>query len=205
MIKKRTISIFIYTFILMIPCLSFTRTIKTPKQRTVQAVRTNGDIKVDGILSEEAWNSEGFGGFIQSDPHDGEDPTEKTFVCVAYDDQAIYVAARMFDSDPEKIKCRLGRRDDFVESDWFIFAVDPYYDKRSGYQFAVNPSGSIVDWTLFNDVSRDTTWDGVWEYSTMIDDKGWIVELKIPFHQLRFPKKDEYTWGVNFRRQINRK
>lgn len=205
MIKKRTISIFIYTLILIIPCLSFARTIKTPKQRTVQAVRTNGEIKVDGILSEEAWKSEGFGGFVQSDPHDGEDPTEKTLVWLAYDDQAIYVAARMFDSVPEKIKCRLGRRDDFVESDWFIFAVDPYYDRRSGYQFAVNPSGSIVDWTLYNDISRDTTWDGVWEYSTMIDDKGWTVELKIPFHQLRFPKKDEYTWGVNFRRQINRK
>ncbi|GAG86005.1 unnamed protein product, partial [marine sediment metagenome] len=118
---------FIYTLILMIPCLSSALTIKTPKQRIIQAVRTNGEIKVDGILSEEAWESEGFGGFIQSDPHDGENPTEKTLVWVVYDDQAIYVAARMFDSVPEKIKCRLGRRDDFVESDWFIFAVDPYY------------------------------------------------------------------------------
>jgi len=115
------------------------------------------------------------------------------------------VAARLYDSQPELITSRLGRRDDFVDSDWFIFAVDPYYDRRSGYQFAVNPAGSIVDWTLYNDEWNDTTWDGVWEWKALIDEEGWTVEIRIPYNQLRFPKKDEYVWGINFRRVIKRK
>jgi hypothetical protein len=91
-----------------------------------------------------------------------------------------------------------------VESDWFIFAVDPYYDRRSGFQFAVNPAGSIVDWTLYNDEWDDRTWDGIWEWKTEIDEEGWTVELRIPFNQLRFPKREEYIWGVNFRRMALR-
>ena len=63
----------------------------------------------------------------------------------AYDDQALYVAARLLDSPPDLIVSRLGRRDDFVDSDWFIFSVDPYFDRRPGFQVAVNPAGSICD------------------------------------------------------------
>ena len=178
---------------------------KILEQKVVEAVRANGDIVIDGILDEDVWNGKGYTDFTQSDPHDGEEPTEKTKVWVAYDEQALYVAARLYDSDPKAITSRLGRRDDFVDSDWFIFAVDPYYDRRTGFQFAVNPAGSIVDWSLFNDEWNDTTWDGVWEGKTKIDDQGWTVELRIPYNQLRFSTRDEYVWGVNFRRIIKRK
>lgn len=178
----------------------------TPQeQKTVHAIRADGPISIDGVLEETAWQEEGYSDFIQSDPTDGAQPTEKTKVWVAYDEKSLYVAARLYDSQPELITCRLGRRDDFVDSDWFIFAVDPYYDRRSGYQFAVNPAGSIVDWTLYNDEWNDTTWDGVWEWKALIDEEGWTVEIRIPYNQLRFPKKEEYVWGVNFRRVIKRK
>ncbi len=175
------------------------------EQKIVQAVRADGSIKIDGILDEKVWQQGGISDFIMSDPHDGSQPTERTEVWVAYDEKALYVAARLYDSQPQLIRKRLGRRDDFVESDWFVFAVDPYYDRRSGFQFAVNPSGSIVDWTLYNDVSSDDTWDGIWEWKTSIDQKGWAVEMRIPYHQLRFSKKEEYLWGVNFKRIIKRK
>jgi len=175
-------------------------------QKEVQAVHTNGSsITLDGILDEDVWQTKGTSDFVQSDPNDGTEPSEKTEVWIAYDDEAIYVAARMHDSEPGEIKSRLGRRDDFSESDWFIFAVDPYYDRRSGYQFAVNPDCCIVDWTIYNDVYEDATWDGVWYCSAAVDETGWNIELKIPYHQLRFPKKDEYVWGVNFQRVIKRK
>lgn len=176
-----------------------------PKEKIIQAVRTTETIKIDGILNEAVWQQEGYSDFIMSDPHDGAQPTERTEVWLAYDDKALYAAARLYDSQPGSIKPLLGRRDDFVDSDWFIFAVDPYYDRRSGYQFAVNPAGSIVDWTLYNDNYDDNTWDGVWDWQTTIDAKGWIVEMKIPFNQLRFGVKTEYTWGVNFKRVIKRK
>jgi hypothetical protein len=174
-------------------------------QRVIAAVRAEEPIEVDGFLKEEVWQGEGYSGFIQSDPEDGAPASEKTVVRVAYDDRAIFVSARLYDSEPGKILNRLGRRDEFVDSDWFIFSVDPYYDRRSGYQFAVNPSGTKVDWTIYNDENRDHTWDGVWECKTRIDEKGWTVEIRIPFEQLRFKARQHYVWGVNFRRFIKRK
>ena len=141
------------------------------EQKVVEAIRAEEDIAIDGILAENSWQNQGYSDFTQRDPKDGEPPTEKTTFWVVFDDEAIYVAARMFDSEPDKIVSRLSRRDDSVDSDWFLFSVDPYYDRRSGYQFAVSPAGSIIDWTIFNDEFRDTTWDGVWESAAQIDEK----------------------------------
>ncbi len=175
------------------------------EQKVVSAYKADETIKIDGFLKEETWQNTGYSSFTQSEPEDGAAPTEKTVVWMAFDQKAVYVAARLYDSEPGKIIGLLGRRDDFVDSDWFIFSVDPYYDRRSGYQFAVNPKGSITDWTIFNDESRDETWDGIWDSAARIDDKGWTVEIRIPFDQLRFKKKENYVWGVNFRRFIKRK
>lgn len=191
--------------ILLLPLFLLAQPPTPQAQKTVHATRTDGPINIDGVLEERVWQEEGYSDFIQSDPTDGAQPTEKTKIWVAYDEKSLYVAARLYDSQPELITSRLGRRDDFVDSDWFIFAVDPYYDRRSGYQFAVNPAGSIVDWTLYNDEWNDSTWDGIWEWKAVIDEEGWTVEIRIPYNQLRFPKKDEYVWGVNFRRVIKRK
>ncbi len=199
-----------FLVMLLVPLMLWAKDpiIKGPEpepQKTVQAIRANGPISIDGLLNEDAWQKKGYSDFTMSDPNDGGQPTEKTEVWIAYDEKALYIAARLYDSDPELIKCRLGRRDDFLDSDWFIFAVDTYYDRRSGYRFAVNPSGSIADWTLYNDIYDDSTWDGVWDWKATIDGQGWIVEIRIPYNQLRFPKKDEYIWGVDFRRHIRRK
>lgn len=178
---------------------------KDPEQKIVQAVRAEEPIEIDGELREKVWQTGGYSDFIQSDPVDGGPPSEKTRVWVAYDRANLYVAAFLYDSEPQAIKKLLGRRDDFVDSDWFTFAVDPYYDRRSGYEFSVNPAGSIIDLALSNDVSEDETWDGVWDWKTRINGQGWTVEIRIPLNQLRFPKRDESVWGVNFGRKIMRK
>jgi len=174
-------------------------------QKVVQAVRLQDAVTIDGRLEESAWKRPGTNGFTQNDPQDGQPSTEKTDVWIAYDDKALYIAAHCQDSEPGKIVGRLGRRDSQMESDWFYFAVDPYFDKRTGYLFAVNPAGSIMDLTLSNDVSDDSSWDGVWEARAAVVADGWNVEMKIPFNQIRFNKMDEYVWGVNFRRIIKRK
>ncbi|MFC2155464.1 DUF5916 domain-containing protein, partial [Acidobacteriota bacterium] len=175
------------------------------EQKTVRIYRIDKNIKIDGFLNEQVWKKPGYSDFTQSDSEDGAVLTEKTTVWLAFDQKAVYVAARLSDSRPNQIIGLLGRRDDFVDSDWFIFSVDPYYDRRSGYQFAVNPIGSICDWTIYNDENTDSTWDGVWKSAARIDDKGWTVEMRIPYDQLRFKQKDTYTWGVNFRGFIKRK
>lgn len=196
---------FLFLVLLLIPFVLMAQDSKSLKQKTVQAIRAKEPITIDGILNEKIWQEKGYSDFVQSDPIDGAEPTERTIVWIAYDEEALYVAACLYDSKPQLITSRLGRRDDFLESDWLIFAVDPYYDRRTGFQFAVNPAGSIVDWYLYNDEWDDSTWDGVWEWKTQINKEGWTVEIKIPFNQLRFPKKNEYIWGVNFRRIIKRK
>jgi len=203
------ISISFFSFIIIIAPSELKAALFSPstqkKQKTIKAYRLKSPIIIDGKLTEEAWRQSGLDDFTQSDPIDGGKPSEKTEVWIAYDENALYVAARLYDSSPQEITLRLGRRDDFVESDWFIFAVDPYFDRRSGYMFAVNPAGSICDWTLYNDINRDSTWDGIWEWATQIDDQGWSVEIRIPFDQLRFPPQENYVWGVNFERRIQRK
>ncbi len=175
------------------------------EQRVITAHFTEQAVKIDGILDESVWKQKSYGQFIQAKPDDGKPATEKTEVWVAYDKKALYIAARLFDSEPDKIIGRLGRRDDLVDSDWFTCSIDPYYDRRSGFLFAVNPSGTVVDRTLSNDEDQDAAWDGVWDSATRIDESGWTVEIKIPFNQLRFKQKDQYIWGINFRRIIKRK
>ncbi|MCX6567827.1 MAG: DUF5916 domain-containing protein [Candidatus Aminicenantes bacterium] len=173
--------------------------------RTITAVPTTEPITIDGVLSETVWKTAGYGGFTQRDPQDGQPATEPTTVWVAFDQKYLYVAARLADSEPSKIVGRLGRRDETVESDWFDVGFDPYYDRRSGYYFGVNPSGSIEDGTISNDEQTDSTWDGIWESAARIDDGGWVVEIRIPFDQLRFKRQGVYVWGINFQRIVKRK
>ena len=176
-----------------------------PGQRVIRAVRADEPILIDGKLEEKAWQTPPSNGFTQNDPKDGEPSTEKTDVWVAYDDKALYVAAYCHDTEPGKIIGRLGRRDSQVDSDWFTFSVDPYFDKRTGYSFGVNPANTITDTALSNDVNGDDSWDGIWESKAAMNGDGWVVEMKIPYNQIRFASKDEYVWGVNFRRIIKRK
>ncbi len=173
--------------------------------RTIAAAPAGGPIVIAGVLSEAVWQTPGDSGFTQRDPRDGQPATEPTTVWIAFDRDNLYVAARLADSEPGKIIGRLGRRDESVESDWFDVGVDPYHDRRSGYYFGINPSGSIEDGTLFNDEDLDATWDGVWEGAARIDNLGWAVEMRIPFDQLRFKRRDVQVWGVNFQRMIKRK
>ncbi len=183
----------------------FTLMGKVKKGKDVKAVYATEKIVMDGKLSEKVWQRSGVNSFVQSMPSDGANATEKTEVWVSYDKDSLYIAARLYDSEPQKISQLLTRRDNYVETDKFVVAVDPYFDKRSGFEFVVSAAGSVIDKALYNDEFTDWSWDGIWEAETSIDDKGWCVEIRIPFSQLRFKDKKEYTWGINFKRFIQRK
>jgi Domain of unknown function (DUF5916)/Carbohydrate family 9 binding domain-like len=171
----------------------------------VHAVRTTTPIVVDGLLSEEVWaTAPAVTTFTQRDPTEGAAPSEKTEVRIAYDDEAIYVGARLLDSQPRTIVGRLGRRDSNLGADELTFYVDPYHDGRSGYYFAVNAAGTLRDGVLYNDDWNDDSWDGIWEGRAHVDGEGWTVEMRIPYSQLRFRREDSNAWGVNFRRYVCR-
>lgn len=171
----------------------------------VTAVRTSEPIVVDGMLTEAVWQRAGFTAFRQRDPEQGAAPTERTEAWVAFDDGALYVAARMFDSSPDSIHVRLGRRDDFIDTDYFSVFIDGYRDRQSGNYFTVSAAGVQYDGVLFNDDWDDDSWDGVWDSETFVDGQGWTVEIRLPYSQLRFHDGAEHVWGVNFRRDIARR
>ncbi len=180
--------------------------VQGPPRRRVQTVRRELPLTIDGRLDEAAWQqAPAIEGFKQREPVEGAEPTERTVVRVLYDDEALYIGARMYDSAPDSILARLGRRDAQLESDAFGFFIDPYLDRRTGFYFAVNAAGTLLDGTLMNDDWDDDSWDGVWQARVRIDDEGWTAELRIPYSQLRFHKKDRQVWGINFRRDIARK
>jgi Domain of unknown function (DUF5916) len=172
----------------------------------INAKRLTSPILLDGKLIEPVWQQiEGFEDFIQLEPIEGVQPTERTVVKVAFDDDALYIAARMYDSYPDSIIARLSRRDNLVYSDFFAIGLDPYHDKRSGYFFVITAAGTLTDGVLFNDTYSDDSWDGVWEGEVEIDDLGWTAEIRIPFSQLKFNKSALNVWGINYRRSIARK
>ena len=176
----------------------------TVRPPSIDILRTSGQIVIDGRLDEPDWHRPGMTHFTQRDPVEGAAPTQRTEVWLAYDDAAIYIAARLHDTHPDSIIHRIGRRDADLTSDFFYAGIDSYHDRRTGFYFAVYAGGTMSDGTMYNDDWDDNTWDGVWDAGSTIDDSGWTVEMRIPYSQLRFSHKDEYTWGVNFIRTIGR-
>ena len=151
------------------------------------AVPSNSPIVLDGRFTEEVWQQAPvISEFQQREPAEGQAPTLRTEARMAYDGAALYVAVRAFDSDPDKLVAILTRRDQRSPSDWIRIVVDSYFDKRSAYEFGVNPVGVKTDRYYFNDGQSDDSWDAVWDVGVERDGDGWRAEFKIPFSQLRF-------------------
>jgi hypothetical protein len=174
--------------------------------REVHAVRFVTPPVVDGRLDEAAWQGIApASGFLQRDPVQGEPASEDTEVRVGYDDQALYVSARLRDREPSAIVRQLSRRDVAVEADAFLVYLDPHHDHLTGAQFGVSAAGVQRDALIYNDQFLDPTWDAVWASAVRIDDEGWTVEMRIPLSQLRFTASDRATWGINVQRVIQRR
>jgi len=151
------------------------------------AVPANGPILVDGKLNEEIWQQAPvINEFVQRDPAEGQAPSMRTEARVAYDADAVYVAVRAFDTDAAQLVGILTRRDQRSPSDWIRIVIDSYFDKRSAYEFGVNPVGVKTDRYYFNDGNSDDSWDAVWDVEVVKDADGWSAEFRIPFSQLRF-------------------
>lgn len=179
-------------------------TLKIKKQ--IAAFRISAAITIDGKLDEPEWaNAPDATDFIQHEPYNGAKPTEQTAVKVLFDDNALYVGARMFDSDPAKIFRDLGKRDfgDDLQSDVFTLFISPYNDGINYLQFFVSASGVQGDTKVTGDY-EESSWDAVWMSEVEFDEKGWVVEIKIPFSALRFSKDNPQSWGINFARLIKR-
>ena len=166
------------------------------------------DIKLDGKLDDTFWSDvTGISDFLVQEPVEGGEPTEKTTVKVAYDENYLYIGAIFYDSDPDGIKAFKMRKDAPLNTDdRFMWILDTYLDGRNAYFFEINPRGLMGDGllTIGQGRSLNKDWDGIWRPWTYIGDFGWSAEIRIPFHTLNFDPKTS-TWGINFQRTIRRK
>ena len=160
---------------------------------------------IDGRDDDAIWNSATpITGFRVFDPKDDGDPSFPTEAKIGYDAENLYVFTRMFDPHPDSIVSLLSRRDVKTQSEQIKIMIDSYHDRRTGYEFAVNPAGVKRDYYTYDDSREDITWDAVWDVATRIDSLGWTAEFRIPLSQIRYPHAAEHTFGLMIMRDIVR-
>jgi hypothetical protein len=166
-----------------------------------EAYRTDDIPVIDGVLDEECWvNAFLVKDFRQYDPDHGEKAKFDTEVRILYDDQAIYIAAKMFDPSPDSILRQLGDRDQGgLNADLFGIKFDTYNNQRDAYAFEVTASGVQKDYRL-----ADWTYSSVWDSEVMIHNSGWNVEMRIPLSSIRFPSTEVQEWGLQVYRLVRR-
>ncbi|HEX8318189.1 DUF5916 domain-containing protein [Longimicrobium sp.] len=171
---------------------------------SVSAHRAAG-IVLDGKLSEDVWKTPAPAtDFRQLEPNEGQPATQRTEVRFAYDEAALYVGARMYDSlGAAGVRRQLTRRDQNVDSDYIQLVFDTFHDHAGRTVLQVNPSGVKYDAGQAS-ANADPSWDPVWVAETHIDSLGWTAEMRIPWSQLRFSSAVEQTWGMQIWRQAQR-
>lgn len=172
---------------------------------TLRAVRVDAPPVIDGRLDEAVYvELPAIADFVQQEPAEGAPATEATEVWVFYDDHHLYVAARCWDSQPDRLLANELRRDhpNLFDNDTFGVALDTFYDRRNGFLFYTTPAGAIFDGLMTEERSTNRDWNTVWEVRTARFADGWTVEMAIPFRSLRYAPGREQVWGVNFRRNV---
>jgi hypothetical protein len=175
-------------------------------KKQLQIQRTEVAPKIDGVLDDAIWNtSEIATNFIQFSPDVGNKlpKHERTEVRMTYDDNAIYVAAYLYDN-PEKIMKQLTSRDNFGQTDFFALVLNPNNDSQNNTQFFVFSSGVQADALASPSIGEDFSWNAVWDSAVKINDDGWSLEMKIPYRTLRFDNQEEPVWGLQFHRHFRR-
>jgi hypothetical protein len=189
---------------------------------SIVAVPASGPVRIDGVFDEPFWAAAPEAtGFVQSEPREGLPASERTVVRVAWDEDNLYIAAYLYDSEPAGIVVNDIRKDfSETEQDNFAVILDTFTDRRNGYVFMTNLAGARNDQQSANEGREvNTSWDAVWSVRTRRVDDGWTAEMAIPFRALRFADPGTagfrsagedgdqagMTWGVNFSRRIRRR
>jgi len=195
---------------LILGTLFLSATLFSEEQKQIRIYNTKRAVpsppKIDGDLSDKVWETvEWQGDFIQFQPNEGAEPSQKTVFKILYDDKNIYIAIRAFDTEPDKIDRRIVRRDN-ADGDNVTILFDSFFDHQTAFGFTVNAAGVQSDRLFSSDgQNEDESLDMVWNVKTKIDKKGWTAEFEIPLSQLRFGKKENQIWGIEVARQIYRK
>ena len=174
--------------------------------KVLRLYRTDTPPTLDGRLDDAAWSGAAtMDDLHQYEPVDHGVPSEPTTVYLAYDDENLYVAVRMWDSEPDRIMAReLVQNRDLRWDDSVTVYLDPFNSRRTGYRFQVNPNGSRDDAVFETPTNANADWDGIWHAEARVDEAGWVAEFAIPFKTLNFDP-DNPDWGFSIERSIARK
>ncbi|MFW6140628.1 MAG: DUF5916 domain-containing protein [Acidobacteriota bacterium] len=182
---------------------------------SIKAVEYSPPPQIDGKLDDRFWqNAAVLSNFTQFEPVEGSVPSEKTEVYIGYDRKSLYIALRCYDSRPQAIRANLCKRDMIEGDDQITIYLDTFLDKKRAFTFQVNPYGVQTD-GIYNEFQRrrpgggfekiDKTWDTFFLTEAQIDELGYTVEMQLPFKSIRFPDSTSQIWGLQIRREIQRK
>ncbi|OAD44959.1 DUF5916 domain-containing protein [Polaribacter atrinae] len=175
-------------------------------RKKIKTTRVKLAPKIDGFLEDNSWrDAEVCTNFVDLRPNNGKLVSEEyqTTVKVIYDDDAIYISAQMNDPDPEGIPQEFATRDNFSIADFFLVTINPNDDGQNPFEFLVQTTGNQGDAKVSNG-DEDFNWSAVWESAAKINDKGWAVEMKIPYRAIRFANRPVQSWGFNFHRRLEK-
>ena len=189
------ISVF-FIFFLFVPAIA---------EDFFKPLRTQEPPTIDGRLDDPVWErapqvSE-FKSFI---PDFGQEPSEKTVAQMAYDSENLYFAFKCYDSEPEKIKTAVARRDTTRADDYVCINLDTFNNQQSLYAFYVNPLGIQTD-SRYSSGKEDLSVDIVWFSAGQLDSDGYSVELRVPFKSIRYAGKSRIEMSIFFERRISRR
>lgn len=176
------------------------------QKKTLEAKSIVENISIDGKITENIWNSAPVAtDFIMFEPDNGKpiSAERKSDVRIVYNNDAIYIAAILYDSEPEKILREMTQRDNFGTADHFGVYINGFNDGQQDFRFLVSAAGVQMD-ALATEGNEDYSWDAIWDSEVSITEYGWVVEMKIPYAALRFSNEAKQTWGINFYREIKR-
>mgnify|MGYP005841921251 CR=1 FL=1 len=176
------------------------------QKKNVEAIKKIESIVIDGNLSEWNWNQNPIAtNFVMFEPDNGVpiSKEKRTEIQLQYDNQALYIAVKLYDDAPNLIQKELTQRDNFGVSDHFGVYINGFNDGQQDFRFFVSAAGVQMD-CLATETNEDYSWDAIWESSVKITDEGWQIEFKIPYAALRFSEIPEQVWGLNFMRELRR-
>src|SRR5215213_1920425 len=175
----------------------------------VRAIHLAAPLTIDGNLDEAVYSeNQPVDGFIQTVPANGKPVSERTEAWVMYDDEFIYVSAKLYESaPPNKWIANELRRDtsQLRQNDMFGVLLDTFHDRRNGYNFYTNPLGGFTDQLVTDEGNPNADWNPVWNVHAGRFDGGWSTEMAIPFKSLRYVSGTNQEWGIQLRRSIRRK
>ncbi len=198
----------IFIFSLFVFAL-FTSASSQEAQETFLIPKLSRAPKIDGVLENPVWEKEALKveDFLQFTPKEKGTPSQKTIAYVGYTSKNLYIAFRCFETEPKKIRATITNRDNIIDDDWIAVFLDTFNEKRRAFTFIINPLGVQMDMIRVDEGdsnSMDESWDTVFYSDGKIDDKGYTVEIAIPFKSIRFPGKEKKIWGFFLARNIAR-